>query len=220
MEEAIHTTPKADLGSAPLAARLAIGAAATALATLVLLLPLRPELSPSSHMISEYAVGAWGWVMTLCFAAFATSSASLLALAWSRVKTLGRIGLVFLALAAIGLGLAAIFPTDVTATSAETMSFSGRMHGVGFMVGVPGELSSVLLLSIALRRRALALFAAGVWLSLGLMAYALVTSGMHPGAPPHGWFGIPNRMFMATYAVWLAVAAWTLASRDPRRSQP
>jgi Protein of unknown function (DUF998) len=212
MENAIRTKPASDAGSAPLAARVAFGAAAFALVTLALLHPLRPDLSPPAHMISEYAVGPWGWVMTLCFAAFATSSGSVLVLGWSRVKALGRVGLVFLAFATIGLALAVVFPIDPTATSQETMSLSGRMHGVGFMVGVPGQLFAVLLLTIALRKPALTVLAAGVWMSLVLMAYAIVTSGMHPGDPPHGWFGIPNRTFMSLYAAWLAVTARTLAS--------
>jgi Protein of unknown function (DUF998) len=212
LEDTIRTKPQSDPGTAPLAARVAIGAAALALVTLALLHPLRPDLSPSAHMISEYAVGPWGWVMTLCFAAFATSSGSVLVLAWSRVKTLGRVGLVFLGFATIGLALAVVFPIDPTATSQEAMSFSGRMHGVGFMIGVPGELLSVLLLTIALRKPALTVLAAGVWISLGLMVYAIVSSGMHPGDPPHGWFGIPNRTFMSLYALWLVVTARTLAS--------
>ena len=52
-------------------ASMTIGAAAVALGALALLHLVRPELEPSSHMISEYAIGPHGYLMTLSFAAFA-----------------------------------------------------------------------------------------------------------------------------------------------------
>jgi hypothetical protein len=36
---------------------------------LLLLLVLRPAYAPASHMISDYAVGSYGWVMTTWFLA-------------------------------------------------------------------------------------------------------------------------------------------------------
>lgn len=220
----METTKRLEaFSTAPMAARNAIGAAVLAVVCLALLHPLRPDLPPPSHMISEYAVGEFGGLMTVSFAAFTLASASVLVLAWSRVQILGRVGLVFLALATIGLSLAVVFPVDPSATSEEAMSFSGRMHGVGFMIGVPGELVGVLLLSIALRPRGrvLPLVAGGMWLSVVLMAYAFASSSIRPGVPPHGWYGIPNRTFMTLYAVWLATAAWKLATSSiPAKSGP
>ena len=58
-------------------ASLTIGAAAVALGALAILHLVRPDLEPSSHMISEYAIGPHGYLMTLSFAAFAISSATL-----------------------------------------------------------------------------------------------------------------------------------------------
>ncbi|MBK9976817.1 MAG: DUF998 domain-containing protein [Gemmatimonadetes bacterium] len=64
-----------------LLARLTLAASATAILALLALHALRADLSPATHMISEYAVGAHGWVMTLCFYAFALASLALLG-AW------------------------------------------------------------------------------------------------------------------------------------------
>ena len=87
------------------------------------------------------------------------------------------------------------------------------MHGVGFMIGVPGQLLSVALLSLALRKQApwesslLLGGAAAMWLSLGVMAPLIVAQT--------GFFGIPNRTFMASFAVWLIIAARQLARESP-----
>ena len=52
-------------------ARLSVVASATAIIALLALHALRADLPPATHMISAYAVGRHGWVMTLCFYAFA-----------------------------------------------------------------------------------------------------------------------------------------------------
>jgi Protein of unknown function (DUF998) len=208
-----------------LAARVSIGAAILALIALAALHVLRPDLHPPSHMMSEYAVGAHGWVMTVCFAAFAASSASLFVASAAHVRGLvGRIGLAFLLLAVTGLAMAAIFPMDPASTAREAMSSSGRMHGVSFMIGVPGEILAAMLLTLALRKQTprwaglLVAFAVMVWLSLGVMIVAFVVAAPQPGTVPHGFFGIPNRTFMAAYAGWLMVAAWPMAVRPASQS--
>ena len=134
-----------------LAARAAIGAAALALIALAALHILKPDIHPSRTMISQYALGRHGWVMALCFAAFGAASACLFAALIAHVPSLlGRIGLAFLLAAAVGLAMAARFPMDPVSTPREQMSFTGKMHGVAFMIGVPCQILAVLLLSLAL----------------------------------------------------------------------
>jgi hypothetical protein len=199
-------------------ARAALAASVLAVLMLSVLHVVQPELAPSSHMISEYAIGPHGWLMTLSFAAFAASSAAaLIAVASAAWRTItGKIGLGFLLLASIGLAMGAAFPMDPATTSPDAMSFSGRMHGVAFMIGVPGQILSVLLLSLALRKsarwrsRPLVTVAAAVWLCLGIMIATLIAAAPKPGVPPSGVFGIPNRAFMVAYAAWLALAVWPL----------
>ena len=182
-----------------------IGAAAVALAALALLHLVRPELQPSSHMLSEYAIGPHGYLMTLSFAAFAISSVSLFAaLLPSARGVLGRVGLGFLVLAATGLAIGGAFAMDPTTTNQEAMSSSGKMHGVGFMIGVPSQLLAVLFLSLALRRRPT--WAAVPLLTIALVAWASLAI-MVPLLVQQRFFGIPNRVFMVAYGVWLILAA-------------
>jgi hypothetical protein len=199
-------------------ARIAIGAAVVAVLALAALHALRSDLDPSWRMISEYAVGSHGWVMALCFSAFAASSASLGVALFSQPLTLtARIGLACLVLAAIGLVMAARFPTDPFGTPAEAMSLSGRLHGVSFMIGVPGQMLAVLLLSLALRKREpwsrlpLSALAAGVWLSLGVMVPPMMVLMQEQRMQGVGIVGIADRAFMVIYAGWLMLAAWPIA---------
>ncbi len=60
------------------AARLAIVCFAAFALGIALMHVLRPDYAPASHMISDYAVGPWGGVMT---AAFGSASAGCLLLA-------------------------------------------------------------------------------------------------------------------------------------------
>ena len=132
----------------------AIGATALALLSLATLHVVRSDLDPSWHMLSEYAVGAHGWIMAVCFVAFATSSAALfVALLRSLPTLVGRIGLGFLLATAVGLALAALFPMDPISTPPDAATSSGRMHGVSAMIGIPGEILAVLFLSLALRKQ-------------------------------------------------------------------
>lgn len=204
-----------------LAARVGIGAAALALVALTALHILKPDIHPSRTMISEYALGPHGWVMALSFGACAVAGACLFAaLVLEPPSLLGRIGLAFLLVASVGLAMAACFPTDPTSTPPAQMSFSGRMHGVAFQIGVPSQIVAVSLLSFSLRNEAshlslpLLMLAAVVWLSILLMVAIMLIPGPAKSSNPNdserfpGW---PNRSFMVAYGVWLIVAAWPMA---------
>ena len=197
-----------------------IGAALLALGALAALHILRPDIPPSRTMISQYALGRYGWVMAVCFGAFGAASACVFAALVADVPTLlGRIGLALLLIAAIGLAMASRFPMDAVSTPRERMSFSGRMHGVSFLVGVPAQILAVLLLSLALgssrARLPLLGLAATVWLSLAAMITIMVMVGPGKQPDPSGperFLGLPNRLFMVAYGAWLIVAAWPMVS--------
>lgn len=153
-----------------LAARACVAASALALISMAALHILKPEVSPSRNMISQYALGRHEWVMAPCFASFGASSACLfVALAVHATSLLGWIGLGLLLL---GLTMAACFSMDPASTPRERMSLSGRMHGVAFLLGVPCQLFAPLLLSLALETQSsyppplLLGLTAVIWLSL------------------------------------------------------
>ena len=213
------TIPTADFSDAShIAARGAIGAAGLASLALGALHILRPDLDPSRQMISEYAIGRFGWLMTVCFALFAAASSSLFVALMGNTSTLvGRIGLIFLLVAATGLAMGAAFQTDPISTAPDAMTFSGRMHAMSFMIGVPGVLFATLLLSLALRTYEtwvglpLLSLTAIIWLSLAVMAVAIVVTMKHLGVDLSSIVGWTNRLFMAAYALWVIVVAWPMA---------
>jgi len=133
-----------------LAARAVIGSAALALLALTVVHFLKRDLDPSRTMISRYALGPYGWLMALCFAAWAAASALLfVALAAGPSSSLDRVGQILLLAASIGLTMAARFPMDPVGTPHREMSFSGRMHGIAFLVGVPALVLAASILSLA-----------------------------------------------------------------------
>lgn len=208
-------------GFSRLTARLVVASASLAILSLAVLHGVQPELSPAASMISQYAIGPQGWLMNLCFASFAVASVFLLAALAEQPRSIPWwIGLFCLLMAGVGLTFGALFNMDAATDDPARMSFSGRMHGLAFMIGVPGELLSVMLLSIALRRapwngKALIALAVVVWISLILMAVNLI-GWTQAGAKGTAWFGIPNRTFMMGYALWLIAAALPIARPAPR----
>jgi hypothetical protein len=203
-----------------LAARAAIGSAFLALVALTVVHLLRRDLDPSRTMISRYALGPYGWLMALCFAAWAAASALLfVALAPGPSSSLDRAGQTLLLGTSIGLAMAARFPMDPVGTSRREMSFSGRMHGIAFLVGVPALVLAATILSVSLAGRGphaampLLLLTAAIWLSLITMIAigAMVGSEHGPNPQVPLLFGWVNRLLMVAYSLWLIVVAWPMA---------
>ena len=110
----------------PTAARLSFAGAATFAILLAALHFIKPELDPSWHFISEYAIGEYGWIMVLAFLSLALAYASLLVAIRSQLRTIaGRIGLALLLLSALGLTIAAIFTTDPITVSENAVTTEG-----------------------------------------------------------------------------------------------
>jgi hypothetical protein len=98
------------------AALLAIALTVIALLLLASLHVLSPEFAPSWRMISEYALGRYGWVLSLMFLAMGLSSWAIGAAVWRQVQTAaGKVGLWFLIAAGLGGAMASVF--DVTRRS-------------------------------------------------------------------------------------------------------
>jgi hypothetical protein len=105
------------------AARLSFAAAATFLVVLAALHFIKPELDPSWHFISEYAIGKHDWIMVLAFLSLAVSYASLFVAIRSQLRTIaGGIGLTLLLVSALGLTFAAIFTTDPITVSEDAVT--------------------------------------------------------------------------------------------------
>ncbi len=106
-------------------ARLSLIASVATLLTLVLLHILSPEFAPSWRMVSEYANGDYGWVLSLMFIFWAISSWLLAFTIWSEVKTTaGKVGLYFLIASGIGEAMAAVF------------DINHSLHGLASLIGI------------------------------------------------------------------------------------
>ncbi len=134
----MRDTPKIEVT----AARLSIAAAAAVLLLLVSLHVLSPEFDPAFRMVSEYALGHYGWVLSLMFLAWGMSSWALVVAIWSQVKTkAGKVGLWFLVIAGLGEAMASVF--DVT---------HDLGHSIAGVLGLGGFPIAAVLLSVSLGR--------------------------------------------------------------------
>jgi hypothetical protein len=195
--------------------------AAAALLALALLHVLNPELDPSWHVISEYALGRAGPVLTLLFLGWAASCwCATAALAPLLKGTWAKVALVLLGISGVGAFMGALF------------DIRHDLHGPAFGLGVPTLPIAALILSAKLSRLApearvfLRLSAHATWISLGLQAVtmALFISGLvragafHPetkqiltSLPPGvpAVVGYANRLMVVAYLAWLLVAGGT-----------
>jgi hypothetical protein len=187
---------------------LSIAGAAATLLLLAALHALSPELDPSWRMVSEYALGGFGWVLSLMFLAWALSCIAVFFTIQSQVHTLaGKIGLGFLLASALGMGMASVYDVN------------HDLHGVAAIIGMPSLPIAAMLISPSLARsrpwstarRTLLWTANSTWISLVLM-FATVFIGLSqtggefgPGVPA-GW---PNRLLVATSCLWLMAVAWS-----------
>jgi hypothetical membrane protein len=178
---------------------------------------VRPDYTVVDHMISDYAVGRSGWIMTTAFlsAAFGCLTLAMGLFRDGPTSWLGRIGASLLVITCAGLVVTAIFPTDLeTAPSTST----GDIHTLSFQVNVVSILVSALCLAFSYggspswrRRRMPALVFAGLLAA----AFAAQFLTLHRGAP----YGITNRIFVAILMAWLISNSlwlvWLPAERMP-----
>jgi hypothetical protein len=204
------------------AAFLAIALTVIALLMLAGLHVLSPEFAPSWRMISEYALGRYGWVLSLMFLTMGTSSWALAAAIWPQVQTaVGKVGLWFLLAAGLGGVMASVF--DVTRETG---------HGIAGLLGVIGFPVAALLLSVSLHRndtwrgaaRGLLWVANLSWVSVVLlvatlaimtMQMAQITGGHLPQHAPKslpagvlaldGW---ADRLIVLSNCSWVLLASY------------
>lgn len=206
------------------AARLSLFAAALFLVLLAVLHIIKPELDPSWRMVSEYAIGDYGWLMSLAFLSLALSCVSLVTALRRQMPTLsGKIGLVILSATAVGLTLGGVFKTDPITINPGAVTFSGNMHGLGALIGLPTFPIAATLISLSLTRsktwatskRSYLLMLGLAWVSLVVFVTAMAT--MFKGTfNPTVLIGWPNRLLMVTQCAWMMSIAWQMVRSNPQ----
>jgi hypothetical protein len=207
--------------SVPRAAHLAIAAAVVTPALLASLRVLSPEFDPSYRLMSEYALGGCGWVLSLTFLAWGISSLALAFAIHSQIRTRGgRAGVAFLVVAGLGQALASAF--DIR---------HDIMHNLAGAMGIVGLPVAAMLITVSIGRnpewspvrRYLLVLANLTWTSVILFVAAFVLliatfiqvngalPAQAPPALPHGVIGLvgwANRLLVVVYCAWVVAVAW------------
>jgi hypothetical protein len=200
------------------AALLAFAGTATLVVLLAALHFIKPELDPSWHFISEYAIGDYGWMMVVAFLSLALSYVSLFVAIRSQLRTIvGRIGLALLLVSALGLTIAAIFTTDPITVSEDALTTEGTLHNLGGTLGMAMPFAAGLIGWRLARIPALSSAKGSLLWATGLALVAFVVSFVSIGVMvsqsggkfgPEVLVGWPNRIEIIAYSVWLMVVAW------------
>lgn len=173
-------------------------------------------------MVSEYAYGHYGWVLSLMFLTWGISAWALAAVIWSQVPTkAGKIGLWFLMIAGLGEAMASVF--DITQDTG---------HTIASILGIGGFPIAALLLSVSLGRieawrgakKPLLWIAHLSWISIVLLVATMVLMTVQflhvnggqlplhaPTALPPGVIGLDgwaDRLFVLSNCLWVVLAAW------------
>jgi Protein of unknown function (DUF998) len=222
------------------AARASFAAVIATMLFLASLHVLSPEFDPSWRMVSEYANGRYGWVLSLMFLSWALSTWALAFAIRSQLKTVaGKIGLMFLIAAGVGEALASMF--DINHPS---------LHNLAGFLGILSLPVAAMLITVSVARtepwsasRKLLLWTANLtWVSLVIMVASLIVMGvtfiragghvpangkslplgatLPPGTIPV--VGYANRFLVVAYCAWVIVVAWLairLGAKQERRPE-
>jgi hypothetical protein len=228
MQRAVSDRPTARISL--FAARLAIAASIAAFVLLLSLHVLSPEFSPAWRMISEYANGQYGWVLSLMFAACGLSTLALAVAVGPQLRAgRGRVGLVLLTISGIEQAAAAAF--DLTQEVPHELAGALRIVCLpiaAMLVGVrPGGTPGW-----AAGSKPLLMLANLTWISVVLcvasfvvmIATFIAAAGGLPATGPEslppgvvalvGW---TNRLVVVSAWAWVCVAAWHVAGWACRR---
>ncbi|MBX3620418.1 MAG: DUF998 domain-containing protein [Rhizobacter sp.] len=169
---------------------------------------LRPDYAIASHMISDYAVGRWGMVMTAAFAG-ASLGCLMLALGVARCRpasVAGWLAAGLFAVASMGLAVTAVYPTDLPGAPSTA---AGEIHELSFMVNIASIVLAALLMAVlAFRdeRWREHRVPAVVFALLLVLAVVVQLKTLHRGMP----YGVANRFVVIVMMTWLGLTAWRL----------
>ncbi|HEC62702.1 MAG TPA: DUF998 domain-containing protein [bacterium] len=124
--------------------KISIVTASLFLLLLLLLHFLKPEISPSWRMISEYEIGRFGWLMQVAFFSLAAGTVCLALALRSQVQSVtGYIGLVLLLVIAVGMTMGGIFITGPITTPRDEIGMVSQLHNVGGSLAIFISLSLI-----------------------------------------------------------------------------
>ena len=185
---------------------------------------IEPEYDPTWRFVSEYALGRFGWMMSVAFGALAISLLGMMVAVARHVRTVaGYIGLVIIAVAGAGLLIAAVFVTDPITTASDAYSVSGRMHVLG--ASLDWSPIGMVLSGWALgrtagwrRHRRALLLTAAVPVVLTLAFTAALPHDGHYG--PGVYAGLIGRLLLVSYLGWIVTVSRLVLRLGRAQDQP
>lgn len=172
---------------------------------------IKPELKPSTTLVSEYAIKPKSWIMQTAFFCMAIGCVALVAAAWPYVSFAG---LVLLAIIGIGFAGAGIFITDPAFIGKGGRTASGKLHVIfAFLVIFLFPVMATFV-TASLNKNpiwssihtCLPILLSLVWLSFLVF---IVVSGLrvnNENAP----VGLAERFLVFVYSLWLLIVAVAL----------
>lgn len=197
--------------NAKILARIAMSFGIAFLALLALLHFLKPEFQPSWHLISEYEIGEYGYLMVVAFFCWGAGFLALALSLWHQLPSIGgTVGKWWLLVISIALFGAGIFTTNPI--TEEVRSTTDRLHALcGAMMIFTLPIASLLISrSLTKSRDFAARKAQIVWLEVFVWVGLLAFFGALVMYKPQGrqynetvLIGWPNRFMVFAYTVWL-----------------
>lgn len=209
---------RSSLDIAARSARITVVLAAVFLSLLFLLHFLEPEFDPSWRMISEYALGRYGWMMSLAFFCWGGSMLALLVALWPSLKGVGGL----IARGWLILIVAALFGAGIFRTNAITEPATSTAHNLHALCGAIVILTFPIVASLisgTLSRNLTWAHARGqllwatllVWFGqLAFLGSIIISNAINPAAGrvgPEVYLGWPNRFLVVVYILWLVIVA-------------
>ena len=196
-----------------IAARLSLGLSVAFLALLAMLHVLEPEFN-SGHLISEYQLGDYGFLMALAFCLMGASALLLAISLGPHLRTRGgRVGWWGLLVIGAAFFIAGVFPP------VQTPVIIGYLHGISGLVVIFGSpiaftvidrslagSAPQVLLSHRLRWATLMAWSGLCFFLASLTAISLTGQMDTPLSP---WVSLANRFLIVTYCIWFMAATWS-----------
>lgn len=163
---------------------------------------VNPGFDPLQQLLSEYVLGAYGFLLSLALLSLGVGS---LALWYGLRRSLNpsrwmRIGLALLLLWSVGTCVAGLFPTDL---GGIPVSANGVIHGLGASLAFFSFIFAALCLSVHFRREAHWRSVSRPALLVALLLFPLL-----------GFFGLPDhlrgggeKLFVGVVVLWLSIIA-------------
>lgn len=194
---------------------IAIAGFSVHIAILIALHVLSPEFDPLRQFMSEYAVGEYGWLLTIALVAVVIGCAALTIVLYRAYPPplRSRIGVICLGIATLA-SLLVIVPVDMQPLDlrGEAMTTNIRIHLVGGFVAVLAVLAGMLAISIRLTRYDLLNGPYRIVLVLAILAPLFFLAQVFIVDILLGLVGLAQRILVAIIQTWLIVTSYGIRS--------